>query len=287
MSKKPPAREKAFSLPKTRSIMQWSAVAGALLIGLRHLMPGEASRGGSFDSFCPFGGIETLLPFVLRGETLRSTTLFNFSILIAVLGLTLVAGRAFCGWMCPLGTLQDYLASLARRISGEKRHIRGKPGKARFPVRLPPAVDRPLRYTKYLLLGGILIASLFTIHPPLFEFCPARAAFSLKLSPLLWGVLGVFVGGSLLVERVWCKYLCPFAAVLAPLNKISPLKVVTDHNRCNQCGRCDIECSMGLEDVPDNLDHPECVRCLECLETCARDGALSLAIGLHNETTVR
>ncbi len=287
MSREARTSESAFSLPKARAIMQWSAVAAAFLIGLRHIMPGEASRGGSFDSFCPFGGIEILLPFVLRGETLKSTTLFNFSILIGVLGLTLMAGRAFCGWMCPLGTLQDYLARIARRLSGEKRHIRGKPGQAHFPVRLPQAVDHPLRYAKYFLLGGILIASLFTVHPPLFEFCPARAAFSLKLSPLLWGVLGIFIGGSLFVERIWCKYLCPFAAVMAPLNKISPLKVITESSRCNQCGRCDIECSMGLEDVPQNLDHPECVRCLECLETCARDGALFLAIGLRREAPAK
>jgi len=75
------------SLSKSRRAIQWIGVAGAFLLGLRHVMPGEASRGGSFDSFCPFGGIETLLPYIATGQTLKTTNLLNFSILLGVLGV--------------------------------------------------------------------------------------------------------------------------------------------------------------------------------------------------------
>jgi polyferredoxin len=271
-------KPKFYSLVRSRRVIQLLAVVGSFAIGLRHLMPGEESTGGSFDAFCAFGGVETLLPYLFHGQTLKTTNLLNFTVLMGVLGVSLVAGRAFCGWLCPLGVVQDMFAGWARRLSGGGKHIRGKKSKARFPLTLPPAADKTLRYAKYLVLAAILVASLYMVYPPLHAFCPMRAVFGLKLTPLLWGVLIIFIGGSLLIERIWCKYLCPLGALLAIFNKISPLRIVSNSNQCNSCGRCDIECSMGIKDVPLNLDDPECTRCLECMDTCARDGSLELKV---------
>lgn len=107
--KKQPVR-----LMTLRYRLQGLTVLGTFLIGLRHILPGEASSGGAFDAFCPFGGIETLLPYLARGHTLKTTNLLNFALLIGVLGVSLAAGRAFCGWLCPLRAVQDFLARLAR-----------------------------------------------------------------------------------------------------------------------------------------------------------------------------
>ncbi|KAF0106744.1 MAG: iron-sulfur binding protein [Anaerolineaceae bacterium] len=270
---------KTYSLAKSRRAIQWIGVIGAFVLGLRHIMPGEASRGGSFDSFCPFGAVETLLPYILTGHTLKTTNLLNFSIMLGVLGVALVAGRAFCGWMCPLGAIQDFLAAWGRRLSGERNHMRGKASKARFPIHMPAAADKYLRYAKYLILALILVASLYAVYPPLYEFCPVRAVFGFKMTTLLWSVLITFIVTSAFVERAWCKYLCPLGALLAIFNKISPLRLVVNHARCNGCGRCDVECSMGIQDVPERLRDAECIQCLECLETCARDDSLSLKLG--------
>lgn len=269
--------EKPFSSARSRRIIQWIVVTGTFLIGLRHVMPGEASRGGSFDSFCAFGGIETLLPYLFTGNLLKSTNLLSFSVLLATLGVALVAGRAFCGWLCGLGAVQDFVSGWTRKLLGEKIHIRGKSGKTILPLRLPSAVDRPLRYGKYLVLAVILIVSLTMVFPPLRGFCPVRAVFGLKMTSLLWLALAIFLAGSIVVERFWCKYLCPLGATLAIFNKVSPVRLVSS-NTCNNCGRCDIECAMGIQDVPDNLTDAECIRCLECLDTCARDGSLELKV---------
>lgn len=278
MTAKSTSRGKS-SLMRIRKGMLWFGVIGAFLIGLRHVLPGEAASGGSFDAFCPFGAIETLWAYLARGQTLKSTSLLNFAMLGGVLAVSLVAGRAFCGWMCPLGAAQEGLAHLSRRLGGEKRPVRGKHSVSRLPARLPAGIDRPLRYLKYLILAGVILASALTVYPPLHGFCPARAVFSFKLtSGLLWAVLAAFIVTSMLVERLWCKYLCPLGAGLALFNKISPLRLSANFQSCNHCGRCDIECSMDIQNVPDNLSHVECIRCLECLETCARKDALTLKV---------
>ena len=81
--------------------------------------------------------------------------------------------------------------------------------KPTLPLQLPAWADRPLRYVKYFVLAGIIIARPSRIYPPLHSFCPARAVFSFKLTTgLMWGMLVTFIVTSLLVERVWCKYLC-------------------------------------------------------------------------------
>ena len=273
-------QQSSSPLTKTRQVIQAIFVIGTFLLGLRHIMPGESAKGGAFDAFCPFGGIETLWAYVTTGHTLKTTNLLNFAVLMGVLGVSLLAGRAFCGWMCPLGTLQDLFAHWARRLSGgEKRYSRGKRSKARFPILLPLKWDKWLRYTKYLILAIILVASIRSVYPPLYEICPARAIFSFQLTtPLLWSVLITFVITSMLNKRFWCKYLCPLGAVLAVFNKISPIRVVSNSS-CTSCGRCDVECPMDIITVPENLRSAECIQCLECLETCAVSDTLELRLG--------
>ncbi|HWS23091.1 MAG TPA: 4Fe-4S binding protein [Anaerolineales bacterium] len=266
-------------LSRTRTWMMISAVFGSTLIGLRHIIPGEESTGGSFDAFCPFGAIETFYKYVTTGTTLQTTNLMNFAIFAGVLSVSLIAGRAFCGWMCPVGSVQEWLAMLSRKLSGEKKHIRGKKVNFAFPRKLNPTADKYLRYAKYFILAVILWVSTFSLYPPLHNICPARALFSLQINEgLLVSVLIVFILTSMAIERVWCKYLCPFGAFLAIFNKIAPLKLQVDTTRCNSCGRCDIECSMGIENVPENLSDLECIRCLECLNTCSRDDSLNLVV---------
>lgn len=259
-----------------RLVIQILFLVVTLLIGLRHIMPGESTKGGAFDVFCPFGAIETLWSYSVNGKTLITTSPLNFSILFGVLGLSMLAGRAFCGWMCPVGTLQDLLANLSSRASSGTKNRQGK--KQTGP---PYAISRPndswLRGLKYLILIIILFASTRAVYPPLREICPARALFSFQLtSPLLVSVLVTFILTSLFSRRFWCKYLCPLGAILAPLNKIAPLRLVKIKDKCSQCGLCDPACPMDIKDLTENLRSPECIECLECQTACQQMDALEL-----------
>ncbi|MBT3316230.1 MAG: 4Fe-4S binding protein [Anaerolineae bacterium] len=269
------------SITKVRHTIQYIFLFATYLLGLRHIMPGRESTGGAFDAFCPMGGIETFIPYILTGQTLKTTNLLTFAVLIGVIGVSLLAGRAFCGWMCPIGTLQDMLAGWAQRLSGGGKHqIRGKRSKAKFPMELSPEVDKWARYLKYLVLLVVLIASVWTVYPPLRDICPARALFSFELGePLLVSVLITFIITSLLIKRFWCKYLCPLGAFLAITNKFAPLRVTIDKNSCTGCARCEAECPVDIPAIPENMRNLECVQCLECVETCAVEDAVVLKLG--------
>ncbi len=258
-----------------RSILQIIFLVITVLIGIRHILPSESPKGGAFDAFCPFGGIETLWSYLTSGQTLVTTSLLNFSILLGVLGVALLSGRAFCGWMCPLGSLQDFLVKFSERI------FRSQKSRSRFhlPYHVTSKNDAWLRYTKYLILGIVLLASVRAVYPPLQEICPVRAIFGFQItSPLLISVVLIFVITSVLNRRFWCKYLCPLGAVLAPFNKISPLRLVLNQESCPSCRLCEPTCPMDIEDLTHNLRSPECIQCLECQEACQESEALELRL---------
>ena len=263
----------------TRIVIQAGFLLLTFLIGLRHLLPGESSKGGNFDAFCPFGAIETMWKYITSGETLISTNLLNFSVLLAVVGVALVAGRAFCGWMCPLGTLQDYFIGFTNQFVKNKKYIRSIKDCLQVPIYVPQKLDKWLRYLKYIILILILLASMVAISPPLHEICPARAIFSFQLNtPLLGIVFVVFILSSMLIKRFTCKYICPLGAALAIFNKISLFHIDFESQNCSSCGICELNCSMDIQSVPEIKRSLECIRCLECLESCDSHETVSLRI---------
>jgi len=267
-------------LMNVRKWMQVSFLVLVFLIGLRHIIPAETSKGGSFDAFCPFGGIETLFAYITKGNTLKTTNLLNFTMLLGVLGLSVVTGRAFCGWICPLGSLQDFFANWSRGLCGGKERCRGIKDTSKIPIKIQPQLDGWLRYFKYFVLLAIIMVSTFSVYPPLHSICPVRAIFSFHWDTVLLGfVFVLFVLSSMVNLRFTCKYLCPMGAVLTIFNKFSLIHLRVDQEKCVNCGRCDNECPVDIAAVPENLDSPECIRCLECLETCAKEDTLELNLG--------
>ena len=266
-------KRKSLRVVPLRRIIQAGFVGFALFAGARHLWLGSGPTGApSFDAYCPFGGIVTLWQFITAGVLLRKLNSSNLVVLAATLATAVLMGRAFCGWLCPLGSVQEWLARMAQRLTGGRR--------AWLPIELPPVLDRPLRYLKYIVLGWALWNSISAVVPPLEPFCPYKTLFHFELeSALSWSVFIVMITGSLLVERFWCKYLCPLGAVLSVFNKLSPIRVHTDKAICTDCGLCGSTCGMGIEDRPENIRSLECIRCLDCLDTCKRPEAVELRLG--------
>jgi len=87
-------------------------------------------------------------------------------------------------------------------------------------------------------------------------------------------VLLGFVGLSIVVERFWCRYLCPLGAILAWTNRISLWRIRVNESDCISCGLCTRACPMDL-DVPREVERGgECIRCRACVHACRREGAI-------------
>ena len=99
--------------------------------------------GGNAERWCPFGGVEALYTYATEGNLTCSLAVSNFYILAAVLVMTLLVRRAFCGYMCPIGTISEWLQRGTARLG-----VR--------PIRIPGRLDRILSLLKYPLLAIIL-----------------------------------------------------------------------------------------------------------------------------------
>ena len=221
-----------------------------------------------------------------------------FLLSLVVIVLTLLLGRVFCGWVCPLGTLNNLVGSLARKR----------------PSRPPANWHR----VKYYILIGMLASAVFTLQPvgimdplsflirslsvsifPLFNHA-VRAAFDTvytanpagvaDLTEPVYGLLkktvlsfnqpiyrqSVFIGllfltvlGLNLVEkRFWCRYLCPLGALLGLLSRFSLLKRSVSEG-CTECGACAGVCQGAAEpDVKGRWKDAECYYCWNCDDVC-------------------
>ena len=114
-------------------------------MGYRHQLLGGGPAGSpTVDALCPFGGLESIYSWLKDGYWLRRIALSSFVLFMGVAILTLLTGRVFCGWICPLGAVNEYVSAGTRKLGIKK-------------IKLPPAVDKYLRYLKYVIL--LLITS--------------------------------------------------------------------------------------------------------------------------------
>lgn len=92
-------------------------------------------------------------------------------------------------------------------------------------------------------------------------------------------VLGVLVLVSVFVQNVWCRYLCPYGALLGFASLLSPLRVRREPEPCIECAKCAKVCPSSLPvDLLITIKSAECTGCLECVAICPAEGALHLAL---------
>lgn len=221
---------------------------------------------------------------------------------LLLVALTVILGRFFCGWVCPIGTVLDLVQPLAFwRRRGRRRILVsqiGADGKVIAPAiplhaRLFPAnANSPLRYT---ILIAVLVAGVFSLQAlglldPLVIFHRTVTTlvsnfFTLRLPPLraFFSVVSLIFLGILLLElwqpRFWCRNLCPLGALISVFSRFSLLNRRVS-NACTLCGDCHRACAMNAipRKEPHNTDYSACTLCLECESVCPNTG-ISFAFG--------
>ncbi|MBO5712563.1 MAG: 4Fe-4S binding protein, partial [Acholeplasmatales bacterium] len=213
---------------------------------------------------CPLGSLQNALA--------ASKTKLPTYIIGIILLYSIILGRTICGWLCPVGLLQEWLY------------------KIKSPKVRKSNITRVLSYFKYVLLVTLvivlpLIYGLQSKEVPLPAFCkyicPAgtfEGAIFLLSNPNntdFFGMLGslftwkfllliVFAVAAVFIYRFFCRFFCPLGAIYGLFNKISILGVKVDKSKCNHCQACINHCKMDVKVVGDH----ECIQCGECRDVC-------------------
>jgi len=246
----------------TRRIIQASMLALTLT--------GVFVLGANVELWCPLGGLEGLYTYWTEGNLVCSLGVSNFYVLGAVLVMALLLRRAFCGYLCPIGTISEWLGAGARRL--------GIPA-----ARIPGTIDRGLAWLKYAVLAAILYFT-WQAGELLFRgYDPCYALISRHGADITWwayAVSATIVVASLLVVMPFCRWLCPLAAVLNPFSRFGLARVKRDPAQCTGCRRCAVACPMAIPvDEVTEVTHARCLSCLECVAACPHRSRAALVWG--------
>ncbi len=265
--------------------IQFSVAVFILFITIQHFVIGElgAVITPSPEAYCPFGGLETLYKYITGGGAFVSHThLSNVVILIAVIAVALLFRSAFCGWLCPLGSLQDLMSRfskyLQKRIPAIKRWV----SSLKIPSAHLKLIDRYLRLAKYLVLVWAIGGSAYLGYMVFRDFDPWSALINIAEFSVTPGLVILFLllVASFFVERPWCRYACPLGAASGLIGKLSPTYLKREESACTSCAVCSKACPMGLEiHTAKTIKSLDCNSCLVCVGSCPRNGALEVKFG--------
>jgi len=211
----------------------------------------------SLHAVCPFGGVATIYEFITTGTFIQK--IHNSSFILMVLGLIVAVlfGTIFCGYICPFGSFQEWIGKLGRKLFPKK-----------YNRMVPSRIDRILRYFRYLVFIMVLYQTAVSAKLVFQSVDPYYALFNFftnEVAVSAYIALGVISVLSLFIERPWCKYFCPYGALLGLFNSIRIFKIRRNKNTCIGCKKCDRACPMNIEVSEKEVirDH-RCISCHKC-----------------------
>jgi len=267
-----------------RYAVQFAFLLVVLFVGYRFYQfvqhfeaPGQpfVQRPPSVDAFLPIGGLMAFKYFLFTG-IIEPVHPSGFILFVAILGVSLVMKKGFCGWICPIGTLSQYIWMAGERILGKNFKI-GK------------TTDIVLRSLKYILLSLfiLLIGAAMATNMMLLFFITdyykivdvRMMKFFTNMSALTMWILIALAVLSLLYKNFWCRYLCPYGALLGLLSRFSPFKIRRNEEKCIHCHACTNHCPTLIEvEKNEVIKSEECFGCMTCVSRCPSEGALDLSV---------
>jgi polyferredoxin len=236
--------------------------------------PLSIARPAGVEGWLPIAGLMNLKYWLAIGRipAIHPAAMF---LLLAFLSMAFLFRKAFCSWLCPVGTISEYLWRGGRKLF-------------RRNFRLPSWLDIPLRGLKYLLLGFFLwaVAGMSAEAISSFMHTPYGLIAAVKMLNFFrflgFGgliVIGLLAIASLFVHNFWCRYLCPYGALLGLVSLASPLRIRRNPEACIDCAKCARACPSSLPvDRLINVRSAECTGCMACVAACPAEGALAMSL---------
>jgi polyferredoxin len=230
-------------------------------------------RPAGVEGFLPISALMSLR-LLLGGQGVHPVHPAGLAILLAIMAMSLVLAKSFCSLVCPVGALSEWLGRLGVRLLGRQ-------------LLLPRWLDMILRSVRYLLLAFFVWATWVVMDLPgvrAFLDSPYNRVADVKMllffghpGRLTVAVLGVLVVGSVLVRDLWCRYLCPYGALLGILGRLALLKVSRDEATCIDCRACTRVCPARLQvHALSRVASVECTSCQDCVAACPVTGCLAV-----------
>jgi polyferredoxin len=295
MTKKKVVKNKEKGIQKIRFIVQTMFVLLCIWIGvefyqfIQYLQTNGAaafsSRPPGVDGFLPISSFMSFYLFLITGE-IHSAHPAGLFIFFAIILISLVFGKAFCSWLCPVGFLSELIGDFGKKFF-------------RKDLKLPKILDYPLRSLKYLLLGFLFYSVFFlmsTTALQVFLDSPYNLVSDIKMfyffadiSRFALILVGILFLLSIVLRGFWCRYLCPYGALLGITSLLSPNKIKRNPVSCIDCGLCNKACPSFIKvDKLKTVISDECTTCLNCVDACPVENTLQLeTIGMKKKINKR
>ncbi|MFC2084814.1 4Fe-4S binding protein [Bacteroidota bacterium] len=280
-------KNKNNPIQKYRSVIQIFFVLLCIWIGVEFYLFVDYLENGSNSTFYERPpGAEAFLPisslmsiwYFLQTGIIHNAHPAGFFILLAVILGSFVFGKSFCSWICPIGTLSEYIADFGEKIQNKLfRKI----------YKIPRWLDYPLRSLKYLLLGFFAYSIFFAMTTTALDMFLGSAYnimadikmwyFFIEISKTSIIVISVLFLLSIFIRNFWCRYLCPYGALLGLFTILSPNKIKRNVSSCIDCSLCTKACpsSIKVEKVKTVISD-ECTTCMNCVDVCPVANTLEL-----------
>ncbi len=226
------------------------------------------TRPPGVEGFLPISALMSVYYFFLTG-IIHHVHPAGFFILLAIVGVSFVFGKSFCSWMCPIGTLSEFVGDFGEEVW--KKLFKRR-------VKLHKIADYPLRSLKYLLLAFFGFAIFSMTEAALEYFLNGEYNvvadvkmyyFFANISEFSLIVIGVLFLLSIFIRNFWCRYLCPYGALLGLVSFLSPNKIKRNATSCIDCGLCAKACPSFIKvDKMKTVFSDECTSCLNCVDVC-------------------
>ena len=245
--------------------VRWAESGGRLL---------EVSRPAGVEGWLPIEGLMQLKYFLVTGQLPRIHTA-GFFLFTSFLLMSFVFRKAFCSWLCPMGTVSEYLSKLGRATF-------------RRNFQLPRWLDLALRLLKYILLSFFAYAVASMSAAVITEFLGSPYALIVDVRMLNFFrylgettalvLLGIVIV-SIFVQNFWCRYLCPYGALLGLVSMFSPLRITRNLGTCIDCAKCAKACPSALTvEKLVQIRSAECTGRLECVAVCPAKDTLTVSL---------